>query len=197
MSEQEKGLMKGANWVRVYHAYFQAMVVEGLSELASRILGVDTGFKIVADIVEKGAMRGFGVLLEEAAKEGVKLTELSMDEVLKYEVACHRYAVEKMGVPFQVFEEARAEKPGEKYYLYTRNCIYHKLAEKNPAVCGVCVGLTTGILRRLGHNARWVRTPERAKQLCHARDRPDWVVYRDPNTKPPECKIVIERLKCE
>ncbi len=189
--------MKGANWIRVYHAYFQAMIVEGLSELAARILGSDTGFNIVADIVEKGAMRGFGVLLEEASKEGVKLQDLSIDELLKYEVPCHKYAVEKMGVPFQVFEEAKAEVPGKRYYLYTRNCIYRNLAERVPTVCGVCVGLTTGILKRLGHNARWLHTPKNAKQLCLSQNKPDWVVYRDPNTKPPECKIIIERLECE
>ncbi len=196
---ENKGLMKGANWVRVYHAYFQAMVVEGLTRLATRALGHETGFNTVAEIIASGAMRGFGVLMEEAAKEGVKLEGLSMKELLDYEVKCHSYAVERMGVPFQVWEEAVEEEPGKRYYLYTKNCIYKELVEKNPATCAVCVGLTTGILRRAGFRARWVSKPERKKLFCSMKpeERPEWVVYRDPNTKPPECKIVIERLECE
>ncbi len=195
---QGEGVMRGANWVRVYHAYFQAMVVEGLTNLAARAMGVDTAFNMVAQIIASGSYRGFGILMEELAKEGVDVKELSLEELLKYEVRCHKYAVEKMGVPFQVFEEAGAEIPGKRYYLYTKNCLYKDMMGKNPVTCAVCVGLTTGILRRFGFKVTWVRTPERAKMLCSAAPdrRPEWIVYRDPNVKPPECKLVIEKLEC-
>ncbi|AEM39236.1 hypothetical protein Pyrfu_1378 [Pyrolobus fumarii 1A] len=197
-TDKAKGLMGGANWVRVYHAYFQAMVVEGLTSLAARTLGPDTGFNVVAEIVEKGAMRGFGILVEEAAKEGVKLEEVSLRELLEYEVKCHSYAVKRMNVPFQVWEEAREEEPDRKYILYTRSCVYQDLVRKNPVVCAVCIGLTTGILRRSGINAKWVSKPERARLFCNLPEdrRPEWIVYRDASARLPECRIVIERFEC-
>ncbi len=198
MAEEKGRPMDRANWVRVYHAYFQSMVVRGLSELAFRTLGSEVGFNVVAETVERGAMKGFKVLMEELSKEGLKLNELSLKELIRYEVDCHKYAVERMGVGFQVFEEAREEEPGRRYVLYTRNCKYHELAKKIPTVCGVCVGLTAGILRQAGYKVRWLSSPMRKKQLCLSKpgDRPEYVVYRDPGTKPPECKLVIEKLEC-
>ncbi len=196
MAEQ-KTLMRGANWVRVYHAYFQAMVVEGLTSLAARTLGPETAFNIVAEIIAKGASRGFGVLVEELSKEGVSVEKMTLEELIQYEVKCHSYARDKMGVPFQVWEEAGKESD-DRYYLYTRNCIYRELVEKNPATCAVCVGLVAGILRRAGYRVTWVSKPERIKMLCSAPEdrRPELVVYRDPGVKLPECKLVIERLRC-
>ncbi len=198
MAEEKGRSMSRVNWVRVYHAYFQSMVVRGLSELAFRTLGPEVGFNVVAETVERGAMKGFKVLMEELSKEGIKLDELSIKELVRYEVGCHRYALEKMGVEFQLFEEAREEEPGRRYILYTRKCKYHELAEKIPTICGVCVGLTAGILRQAGYKVRWLHSPTRKKQLCLSRpeDRPEYVVYRDPDTKPPECKLVIEKLEC-
>ncbi len=194
----EKKVMRGANWARVYHAYFQEMVVKGLTDLAYRAFGADVGFGVVADIVERGAERGFRVLHEELRKEGVDLSGLDVMGLLEYEVKCHRYAVERMGVEFQVFEEAREEEPGRRYALYTRNCVYRDIAEKNPLICALMVGLTTGILKGMGLKARWISSPKRKKQLCLATgtERPDYVVYCDPETRLPECKVVIERLEC-
>lgn len=193
----EKKVMEGANWARVYHAYFQEMVVKGLTDLAMRAFGPDVGFGVVADIIERGAERGFRVLHEELRKEGIDLTEAGLMELLQYEVKCHRYAVEKMGVEFQVFEEAREEEPGRRYSLYTRSCIYRE-AERNPLICAIMVGLTTGILKGMGIKARWISSSRRRKQLCLAlgKEKPDYVVYCDPDTKLPECKVVIEKLEC-
>ena len=197
MAEQEKGLMRGANWVRVYHAYFQAMVVEGLTSLASRTLGPEMAFNMVAEIIARGAERGFGVLVEELSKEGVSVGEMTLEELIQYEVRCHSYARDKMGVPFQVWEEAGRDGEG-RYYLYTRSCVYRDLVERNPATCAVCVGLVTGILRKAGYRAAWVSKPERMKMLCGVEEqrRPELVVYRDPGVKLPECRLVIERLRC-
>ena len=194
----EKKVMEGANWARVYHAYFQEMVVKGLTELAHRAFGPDVGFGIVADIIQRGAERGFQVLHEELSKEGLNLRDLSLKEILEYEVKCHRYAVEKMGVEFQVFEEAHEEEPGKRYSLYTRKCIYEDIARSNPLICALMVGLTTGILRGFGIKARWISSPRRSRQLCLASvtERPDYIVYCDPQTRLPECRVVIERLEC-
>lgn len=187
--------MSDVSWVRVYHAYFQAMVVEELPRIARRAFGDDAGFAVVASIVEKGAMRGFGVLLEEATKAGLPLEKIGLEELLRYEVACHRHAVEEMGVPFQVFEEAK-KLDENRYALETRKCIYAEQAKENPVTCGVCVGLTTGILKRFGIRAQWVRSPERKRLLCRTPNPPNYVVYRDPSVEFPACRIVIERLDC-
>jgi hypothetical protein len=192
----EKKAMERANWARVYHAYFQEMVVKGLTSLAYRAFGPDVGFGVVADIVEKGSERGFRILLEELRKEGLDLASLDLREILDYEVKCHRYAVEKMGVEFQIFEEAREEEAGRRYSLYTRNCIYRDLAESNPLICALMAGQVSGILRGLGINARWITSPRRKKLLCLAQNRPDYIVYCDPETRLPECRVVIEKLEC-
>ncbi len=192
------GTMRAANWARVYHAYFQEMVVKGITEAINRSVGPDAGFSIVASIVERGAMRGFKILMEELAKEGVKVERLSLRDLLEYEVKCHRYAIEKMNVEFQLFERVVEEDGGKRYILETEKCIYRELAEKNPVVCAVCVGLTTGILRQAGIRARWISKPERKQQLCSLPEgeRPEYVVYRDPRRKLPSCGIVIEKLEC-
>jgi len=128
MSGRDEMLMRGRSWIRVYHAYFQSMVVRGLTNLAYNAVGEDVGFAAVADIIKQGAINGFGVLLEEASKAGIRLEGLSVEKILEYEIRCHRKAVEEMGVPFQAFE--RIVKLENGYALETSNCIYRQLAEK-------------------------------------------------------------------
>ncbi len=196
MAGKETGFIRGASWVKVYHAYFQSMVVEGLTQLAYDAMGPDTGFAAVARIIEKGAMKGFGVLLEEAKKAGIELQGIGLRELLEYEVTCHRKAIEEMGVDFQFFEKVVPLENGEGYALETGHCKYQELAKKNPTVCGVCVGLVTGILKRFGISAQWVSHPRRKSQLCLRGEKPEYIVYRDPGVEFPRCRIVVEKLKC-
>lgn len=197
----ENRSMAKTNWARVYNAYFQEMVVKGLTAMALNTIGEDAGFAKVASIVERGAMIGFGILLEELSKAGVKPEKLDLKGLLEYEVKCHSFAAKEMNVGLQVFEEYRHE--GEnRHVLYTKNCIYKDIVRENPLVCAVCVGLVSGILKRFGLKVQWtknVENVERAKLLCHKREeeRPEYIVYRDASVKLPECKLVIEKLVCE
>ncbi|NOZ88591.1 MAG: hypothetical protein GXO15_01555 [Crenarchaeota archaeon] len=196
--EQKRLDMRRLSWVRMYNAYFQAMVVEELVEQATKALGTDAAFRAVAEITRKGAMRGFKVLHEEARKAGVDLSGLSLREVLEYEVRCHSFAIEGMGVPFQLWERLEELEPGRRYALHAGRCNYAERVKRLPATCAVCLGFFSGILTRFGHDTRWVRSRERARQLCHLppEQRPRYVVYRDPGTPLPQCRIVVERLEC-
>ena len=202
MEEEKQGHgrlnMAKINWARMYNAYFQAMIVEELVEQATRALGSDAAFRTVAEITRKGAMRGFAVLHEEARKAGVDLSGLSLREVLEYEVRCHRFAIEGMGVPFQLWERVEELEPGRRYALYASKCKYAERVKQLPATCGVCLGFFSGILTRFGYNTRWVRSPERKRQLCMLppEQRPGYVVYRDPSVEWPACRIVVEKLDC-
>jgi len=189
--------MRAANWARVYHAYFQEMVVKGMTEALYKAFG-EHGFIVAASIVEKGAMRGFKILMEELSNEGVEVKGLSLKELLEYEVKCHRYALEKMGVEFQLFERLVADEEKGIYFLETDKCVYEDLVRNNPVTCAVCVGLTTGILRQAGIKARWVSKPERKKQLCQLppEERPEYAVYMDPGVALPRCRLVVEKLRC-
>jgi len=192
-----KEAMMKVNWARVYQAYFYNMVIRGLTGFARNAIGVEAGFNAVARIIESGSMRCFDVLREELAKAGLGLPEkVDLEQVLGYEVKCHGYSVEAMGVSFQVWEKYRRE--GDKHMLETERCIYLEEARRNPLVCAVCVGLTSGILKKFGFRVQFLRHPSSAKRLCLVEEarRPEYIVYRDPEVGLPACRLVVEKLKC-
>ncbi len=185
--EIEKSIMDTSTREKVYKSYFESMIVDGLAKLARELLGLEAGFTLVARVAEKGAYESFKIVMNGAQQRGLDLSSYSLKDILEA-------LIERLGMGLTGFERIIEEE--DKYIIEAKKCPYYGKAEGNPVACGVCVGLVAGMLRRYGLNVRWVKSPAKKKELCLSSTRPEYIVYRDPEAKPPYCRVIVERLKC-